>query len=62
MHRFLLMERQELDLLPLIDSIPYVKDYLDHEHPQPGNPEAAFIAGIRKSLTRKLQPTSIYKV
>jgi hypothetical protein len=56
------MERQELDLLPLIDSIPYVKDYLDHEHPQPGNPEAAFIAGIRKSLTRKLQPTSIYKV
>ncbi|CAN5156964.1 hypothetical protein BH18THE2_BH18THE2_18970 [soil metagenome] len=48
--------------LPLIDSIPYVKDYLDHEHPQPGNPEAAFIAGIRKSLTRKLQPTSIYKI
>jgi integrase len=22
----------------LIDSIPYLKDYLDHEHPQPGNP------------------------
>ena len=45
--------------LPLIDSIPYVKDYLDHEHPQPGNPEAAFIAGAKKSLTSKLQPTSI---
>jgi hypothetical protein len=25
--------------IPLIDSIPYVKDYLDHEHPQPGNPK-----------------------
>jgi integrase len=24
--------------IPLIDSIPYLKDYLDHEHPQPGNP------------------------
>ncbi|MDQ6865035.1 MAG: hypothetical protein M3044_14570, partial [Thermoproteota archaeon] len=22
--------------IPLINSIPYVKDYLDHEHPQPG--------------------------
>ena len=21
--------------IPLIDSIPYLKDYLDHEHPQP---------------------------
>ena len=21
--------------LPLINSIPYLKDYLDHEHPQP---------------------------
>jgi integrase len=26
--------------LLLIDSIPYVKDYLDHEHPQPGNRNA----------------------
>jgi integrase len=26
--------------LVLIDSIPYLKDYLDHEHPQPGNPNA----------------------
>ncbi|MFY9869521.1 MAG: hypothetical protein WAK17_07370 [Candidatus Nitrosopolaris sp.] len=24
----------------LFDSIPYVKDYLDHEHPMPGNPNA----------------------
>jgi predicted nucleic acid-binding Zn ribbon protein len=26
--------------LPLIDSIPYVKDYLQNEHPQAGNPGA----------------------
>ena len=27
----------------LIDSIPYLKDYLDHEHPQPGNPKAIYL-------------------
>jgi integrase len=26
--------------LPLIDSIPYIKDYLLNEHPQAGNPGA----------------------
>ena len=34
--------------LPLISSIPYIKDYLDHEHPQPGNPIAILIAGMGK--------------
>jgi integrase len=33
--------------IPLIDSIPYVKDYLDHEHPQPSNPNSPLICGIR---------------
>lgn len=23
--------------IPLIDSLPYIKDYLDHEHPHAGN-------------------------
>ena len=31
--------------IPLIDSIPYLKDYLDHEHPHPGNPNAPLIFG-----------------
>ncbi|MGC2382166.1 MAG: hypothetical protein WA631_03540, partial [Nitrososphaeraceae archaeon] len=31
--------------IPLIDSIPHVKDYLDHEHQQPSNPNAIFISG-----------------
>jgi integrase/recombinase XerD len=34
--------------IPLINSIPYVKDYLTNEHPQPSNPDAAFICGLRK--------------
>jgi integrase/recombinase XerD len=38
--------------IPLIDSIPYVKDYLDHEHPQPGNPNAVLISGNGKSFGR----------
>ena len=28
--------------IPLIDSIPYVKDYLDYEHPQSANPNCNF--------------------
>jgi integrase/recombinase XerD len=40
--------------LPLIDSIPYIKDYLDHEHPLPGNPNAVFFSGNRKSLGRTI--------
>lgn len=40
--------------IPLIDSIPYVKDYLDHEHPHPGNSNAILLCGIRKSLGKVL--------
>jgi integrase len=48
--------------LPLIDSLPYVKDYLNHEHPQPGNPNAVFISGVGKSLGRELQITSLHNI
>ena len=47
--------------LPLIDSLPFVKDYLDHEHPQPGNTNAVFISAIGRSLGRQLQIASLYK-
>ena len=40
--------------IPLIDSIPYIKDYLDHEHPQPGNSDAILLCGVGKSLGRIL--------
>jgi integrase len=40
--------------IPLIDSLPYIKDYLDHEHPQPTNFNAPLFAGTRKSLGRQI--------
>jgi integrase len=48
--------------IPLINSIPYLKDYLDHEHPQPGNPNAPLICGIGRALGRHLKTARIYAV
>ncbi len=48
--------------IPLIDSIPYVKDYLDHEHPQPGNPNAIFLSGSGRSLGRSLKTASLCNI
>jgi integrase/predicted nucleic acid-binding Zn ribbon protein len=45
--------------IPLIDSIPYLKDYLDHEHPQPRNPNAPVICGVGRSLGRRVTPVRI---
>lgn len=46
----------------MIDSIPYLKDYLDHEHPQPGNPSSILICGIGKSLARSLNTQAIDQI
>ena len=48
--------------MPLIDAIPYVKDYLDHEHPQPGNSNAIFLCGTGKSLGRVLEIRSLNRI
>ena len=48
--------------IPLIDSIPYLKDYLDHEHPQPTNPNSPLICGTGKGLGRHIQPTRIAEI
>jgi integrase len=48
--------------LPLIDSIPYLKDYLDHEHPQPRNPNAPLICGMGKRLGRHISSIGIAKI
>jgi integrase/recombinase XerD len=48
--------------IPLINSIPYLKDYLDHEHPQPRNPNAPLICGIGKGLGRHLKAFGIYLI
>ena len=48
--------------IPLINSIPYLKDYLDHGHPQPRNPNAPLICGMGRSLGRHLKAFSIYLI
>lgn len=48
--------------IPLINSIPYLKDYLDHGHSQPRNPNAPLICGMGRSLGRHLNAFSIYLI
>ena len=48
--------------IPLIDSIPYLKDYLDHEHPQPSNPNSPLISGTGRSLGRHIKAFRIYMI
>jgi integrase/recombinase XerD len=48
--------------IPLINSIPYLKDYLSNEHPQPGNPNSPLICGIGKKLGRHIDPMRIYQI
>ena len=47
--------------IPLINSIPFLKDYLEHEHPMPSNPNAPFICGNNKKLGRHIKPGSVNK-
>jgi integrase len=47
--------------IPLINSIPYLKDWLD-DHPQRGNPNASLICGIGKSLGRRINTNSLFKI
>jgi integrase len=48
--------------IPLIDSIPYVKDYINHEHPQSANPNAIFLCRNRKSLGRVVGISSLSRI
>jgi integrase len=47
--------------IPLINSIPYVKDWLD-EHPHQGNPNAIFVCGIGKSAGRTILEMSLWQL
>ena len=38
--------------IPLIDSIPYIKDWITNHHPQAGNPNSILLCGFGKSLNR----------
>jgi integrase/predicted nucleic acid-binding Zn ribbon protein len=48
--------------IPLIDSLPYIKDYINHEHPFPSNPNAILLCGIGKSLGRTIQVAALHRV
>jgi len=54
------MEKLGLDI-PLIDSIPYIKDWIS-QHPQGGNPNSALLSGFRRSLGRPIRTTSLNKI
>ena len=45
--------------VPLINSIPYLKDWLSNGHPQSGNPNAVLICGLNKSLGRSIRIESL---
>ena len=47
--------------IPLINSIPYLKDWID-QHPQKGNPNSYLICGFGKSLGRRLNRHSLYRL
>ena len=55
------MERPVAYPIPLIKSIPYVKDWLNY-HPQRGNPNASLICGFGKSLGRRILPVAINRI
>jgi hypothetical protein len=40
--------------IPLINSLPYLKNYLDNEHPQHSNPNAPLICGTGRGLGRHI--------
>ena len=47
--------------IPLINSIPYLKDWLD-DHPARGNPNAPLICGYNKTLGRRFNIHALWKM
>jgi integrase len=46
--------------IPLINSLPYLKDYMDQEHPQANNSQAPLFAGKGKCFGSSIQQHSLY--
>ena len=46
--------------IPLIDSIPYIKDWIS-QHPQGGNPNSILLCGFGRSLNRIIHVRSLHK-
>lgn len=47
--------------IPLIDSIPYIKDWIN-QHPQGTNPNSILICGFGRSLNRIIHERSLHKI
>ena len=47
--------------IPLISSIPYLKDWIG-QHPQSGNPNSSLICGLGKKLGRRLTTPTLYMI
>lgn len=45
--------------LLLVDSIPYLKDYINSEHPQPSNPGSPLICGNYKTFGRQITENTL---
>ncbi len=48
--------------IPLIDSIPYIKDWITNHHPQGGNPNSILLCGFGKSLNRMIGERSLSRI
>jgi integrase/recombinase XerD len=48
--------------IPLIDALPYIKDYIDHEHPSPSNQNAILLCGFKKSLGKPIGVITLYQI
>jgi integrase/recombinase XerD len=47
--------------IPLIDSIPYIKDWIS-QHPQSGNPNSILLCGFGKSLNRVIDVIGLHRI
>jgi integrase len=48
--------------IPLIDSIPYIKDWITNHHPQVDNPSSILLCGLGKSLNRAISVESLSRI
>ncbi|MFL6408424.1 MAG: hypothetical protein ACJ71F_15350, partial [Nitrososphaeraceae archaeon] len=48
--------------IPLINSIPYKKEWITNHHPQAGNRNSILLCGFGKSLNRAISVDRLYKV
>jgi integrase len=48
--------------IPLIGSIPYIKDWLSNHHPQAGNANSILLCGFGKSLNRAIGGIALHQI